>query len=85
MEAENDGTSVSLDGRSEDIQSIDGTVKGTLSSENKDSNSSSESFIKSVKISMCADLISKTAQDKYTVNNKNLEIFFPGREYHQPK
>ena len=75
MEAENDGTSVSLDGRSEDIQSIDGTVKNTLSSDNKDSNSSSESFIKSVKISMCADLISKLRKAN-TLNRENLDIFF---------
>ena len=76
MEAENDGTSVSLDGRPEELQSIDSALKGTVSDNNKYSNGSSESFIKSVKISMCADLISKTALDKYTVNKENLEIFF---------
>ena len=75
-ELENGGVLASLDARPEDIQSTDGTRNNTLSSKNKDSNSSSESFIKSVKISMCADLISKTAQDKYNVDNENLEIFF---------
>jgi phosphatidate phosphatase PAH1 len=61
----------------DEVNSAELTISNSQTNDNASNTKTEESFIKSVKISMCAHLISK-AQDtnKYVLNGENLEVFF---------